>query len=290
MARGTPTWPPAAPNPRPGPRSAISTPRRCAPRRLPTWWSMRSGPISSGCSPTATSTLPSRPATAISSPNTRHRVPLLWPPPSSTTAVEAHACLIGEESARGVLVIGATGFVESYAAKALQDAGHSVRALVRTPAKLETVTARVGVDLTPLETIEGDIADAAAVADAVDGCDAVVHAAAVVGTDPSSEADIEASNFAGTLNVLGSAADAGSDPIMHVPSTAALFPFSTDPVTGDHPVGSSRMPYARSKADSERLARRLQDSGARRGRCRCPRRCSQRGAGWATSPADSAST
>ncbi|MYB87935.1 MAG: SDR family NAD(P)-dependent oxidoreductase, partial [Acidimicrobiaceae bacterium] len=87
-----------------------------------------------------------------------------------------------------VLVTGATGFVGSHAAKALQEAGHAVRALVRTPAKLETVTARVGVDLASLETREGDIADAMAVSAAVDGCDAVVHAAAVVGTDPSSEA------------------------------------------------------------------------------------------------------
>ena len=33
----------------------------------------------------------------------------------------------------------------SHAAKALQDAGRTVRAYVRTPVKLETVTARVGV-------------------------------------------------------------------------------------------------------------------------------------------------
>ena len=160
-----------------------------------------------------------------------------------------------------VLVTGATGFVGSHAAKALQNAGHTVRALVRTPAKLETVTARVGVDLASLDTVEGDIADAEAVNAAIEGCDAVVHAAAVVGTDPSSEADIEASNFAGALNVLGAAADAGCDPIVHVSSAAALFPYRTDPVTGDHPVGSARMPYARSKAESEHLARRLQDSG-----------------------------
>jgi len=160
-----------------------------------------------------------------------------------------------------VLVTGATGFVGSHAAKALQDAGHSVRALVRTPAKLETVTARVGVDVSLLATAEGDIADAEAVTAAVEGCDAVVHAAAVVGTDPSTQADIEASNFAGALNVLGAAVDAGCDPIVHVSSSAALFPFRTDPVTGDHPVGDSRMPYARSKAESERLARRYQSEG-----------------------------
>ena len=160
-----------------------------------------------------------------------------------------------------VLVTGATGFVGSHAAKALQDAGHAVRVLVRAPAKLESVTARVGVYLDSLEVVQGDIADAAAVTAAIEGCDAVVHAAAVVGTDPSSEAAIEASNFAGALNVLAGAAEAGCDPVVHVSSAAAMFPFQTDPVTGDHPVGSARMPYARSKAESEHLARRLQDSG-----------------------------
>ena len=160
-----------------------------------------------------------------------------------------------------VLVTGATGFVGSHAAKALQDAGHTVRVLVRTPAKLESVTARVGVDVSLLETVQGDIADAEAAAGATEGCDAVVHAAAVVGTDPSSAAEIEASNFAGALNVLGAAADAGCDPIVHVSSAAALFPFRTDPVTGDHPIGDSRMPYARSKAECEQLARRYQSQG-----------------------------
>ena len=160
-----------------------------------------------------------------------------------------------------VLVTGATGFVGSHAARALQDAGHRVRVLVRTPAKLQTVTARVGVDLDSVETFHGDITDADAVAAAIDGCEAVVHAAAVVGTDPSAAARIEASNFAGALNVLGTAADAGCDPIVHVSSAAALFPFTADPVTADPPVGDSPMPYARSKAECEHLARRYQSQG-----------------------------
>ncbi len=160
-----------------------------------------------------------------------------------------------------VLVTGATGFVGSHAARALQDAGHTVTALVRTPAKLESVTARVGVDLDALEVLHGDVTDAEAVTGAVAGCDAVVHAAAVVGTDPSSEDAIESTNFAGALNVLGAAADAGCDPVVHVSSAAALFPFTTDPVTGEHPVGTAKSPYARTKAQCEQLARRYQASG-----------------------------
>ncbi len=160
-----------------------------------------------------------------------------------------------------VLVTGGTGFVGSHAAKALQDAGHTVRLLVRTPAKLETVTARVGVDLASLETVEGDIRDAAAVIAAVDGCDAVVHAAAVVSIAPAAAAEVEGTNFAGALNVLGAAVDAGCDPVVHVSTGEALFPFRTDPVTADHPVGTARQAYPRSKAQSEQLARRYQSQG-----------------------------
>ena len=157
-----------------------------------------------------------------------------------------------------VLVTGATGFVGSHAAKALQDAGHTVRALVRTPAKLETVTARVGVDLASLETVPGDIRDVAAVTAAIDGCDAVVHAAAVVSIDPTSETEVEETNFAGARNVLDAAVEAGCDPVVHVSSGEALFPFSTDPVTAEHPVGDASGAYARSKAECEHLARRYQ--------------------------------
>ena len=160
-----------------------------------------------------------------------------------------------------VLVTGGTGFVGSHAAKALQDAGHTVRLLVRTPSKLSTVTGRVGVDLASLETIEGDIRDTLAVTAAVDGCDAVVHAAAVVSIAPTAETEVSGTNLAGALNVLGAAVDAGCDPVVHVSTGEALFPFRTDPVTADHPVGTARGAYARSKAQCEHLARRYQAQG-----------------------------
>ena len=160
-----------------------------------------------------------------------------------------------------VLVTGATGFVGSHAVKALQDSGHTVRAYVRTPAKLESVTARVGVDLDSLETVQGDIIDAQAVTDAVAGCDAVVHAAAVVSTDPTSDTEVQETNFVGALNVLEAAVEVGCDPVIHVSSAAALYPFSTDPVTADHPVGNARQAYSQSKAKCEHLARRFQHQG-----------------------------
>lgn len=160
-----------------------------------------------------------------------------------------------------VLVTGATGFVGSHAAKALQHDGHRVRALVRDPAKLGSVTARVGVDVAALDVVVGDITDEASVVAAVDGCDAVLHTAAVVATDPSRDAEVEATNLVGAEIVLGAAIEAGCDPVIHVSSASALFPFRTDPVTADHPVGSSTSAYGRTKAACERLARRLQADG-----------------------------
>lgn len=160
-----------------------------------------------------------------------------------------------------VMVTGATGFVGAHTARALAEAGHQVRALVRTPAKLETVTARAGVDVEALEVVNGDITDAAAVDEAVAGCDAVVHAAAVVGTDPSRAAEIEAINPSGASNVLDAAVAAGCDPIVHISTAMALYPFTTDPVTPDHPVGKARSAYAATKAQCEVLARSHQEAG-----------------------------
>ena len=160
-----------------------------------------------------------------------------------------------------VLVTGATGFVGSHAIKALQHDGHVVRALVRDRAKLTSVTSRVGVDVTALDVIVGDITDEASVVTAVDGCKAVVHTAAVVATDPSRDREVEATNLVGAENVLGAAIAAECDPVIHVSSASALFPFRTDPVTADHPVGSSTSAYGWTKAGCERLARQLQADG-----------------------------
>lgn len=160
-----------------------------------------------------------------------------------------------------VLVTGVTGFVGAHAARSLQQAGHDVRGLVRTSSKVDSVTARCGVDVDRLEVCHGDATDPDAVVAAVKGCDAVVHAAAVVATDRRSEMLVEHTNFACALNVLQAAAVLGCDPVVHVSSSAALFPFSADPVTADHPVGTARSAYARSKANCERVARILQAIG-----------------------------
>ena len=158
------------------------------------------------------------------------------------------------------MVTGATGFLGSHTTRRLLADGHEIRLLVRTPAKVRPLMEKMGVDADRLELVEGNITDADSVTRAVDGCHGVVHTAAVVATDPTMEAAMEATNLAGATNVIDAALAQGCDPIVHVSSVAALFPFQTDPVTAEHPVVGDGA-YGRSKAACERMARRHQDAG-----------------------------
>ena len=160
-----------------------------------------------------------------------------------------------------VLVTGATGYLGSLVTKRLLLDGHEVRVVVRTPAKVAPLMEKLSVDPSELDVTQGDITDEGSVNAAVQGCEAVVHCAAIVATDPAQSQAMDETNLAGAQNVLGAAVAAGCDPIVHISSAAALFPFRTDPVTADHPVMGNDEAYGRSKAACERYARSLQDDG-----------------------------
>ncbi len=159
-----------------------------------------------------------------------------------------------------VLVTGGTGFVGGWTAKAIADAGHSVRFLVRTPAKLQTSVAKLDVDVSDL--VVGDIKDRDSVREALTGCDAVVHSAALVATDPRQTAQMIATNMEGARNVLGQAVQLGLDPVVHVSSFTALFHPDLETLTADLPVVGGTDGYGTSKAQVEIYARGLQDAGA----------------------------
>jgi nucleoside-diphosphate-sugar epimerase len=150
--------------------------------------------------------------------------------------------------------------VGSHAAAALGGAGHEVRLLARDPGKVARVYEPLGVD--PPDAVQGDVLDRASIERALDGCDAVLHAAAVVANERRRAAEVLATNPAAAKNVLGAAVDAGIDPIVHISSVASLFPPPGPVIDPDTPVASPTSAYGRSKADAEHIARDLQDAGA----------------------------
>lgn len=108
----------------------------------------------------------------------------------------------------------------------------------------------------------GDIKDGESVRKALEGCDAVVHSAALVATDPRQTPQMLATNMEGARNVLGQAVQPGLDPVVHVSSFTALFHPNLPTLTADLPVVGGTDGYGTSKAQVEIYARGLQDAGA----------------------------
>jgi dTDP-L-rhamnose 4-epimerase len=108
-----------------------------------------------------------------------------------------------------ILVTGGAGFVGSHVVDALLDRGHEVRVL---DLLLEAAHRERPDYLDPgAELIEGDVRDAATVARAVDGVDAVCHQAAMVGlgVDIGDIADYVGHNDLGTAVLLRALAARG---------------------------------------------------------------------------------
>ncbi|MCO5993348.1 nitroreductase family deazaflavin-dependent oxidoreductase [Actinoallomurus rhizosphaericola] len=160
-----------------------------------------------------------------------------------------------------VLVTGGSGFVGSYTVAALLRAGHRVRVLARDSGRTAQVLGGVGVDADAVETCPGDMRDAEAVGRALDGCDAVVHAAAALGvTDPRTS--VLEVNVTGTRNVIGGAVARGLDPVIHLSTIAIFVPPAGPVIRADDPLARPRTDYGRSKVAAERYVRHLQADGA----------------------------
>lgn len=143
-----------------------------------------------------------------------------------------------------VLVTGASGFLGRAVASAVRDAGHEVRTFQRRPSGVDGVSDALGT-----------MTDAAAVAHAVDGVEAVVHLAAKVSLagDP---ADFERVNVEGTRTLLAAARAAGVSRFVFVSSPSVAHTGSS--ISGDGAAPASpaqaRGDYARTKAAAELLA------------------------------------
>jgi nucleoside-diphosphate-sugar epimerase len=163
------------------------------------------------------------------------------------------------------LVTGATGFLGRRLVAVL--APHRpLRVLVRgAAARPAGAGFPAGV-----EVVEGDVADAAAVRRAVAGCDAVVHAAALVKI-LAPAADFERINVGGLENVLAAAAAEAVARVVYVSSFMALGPSDCAPggvldesaaragdAAGQPPWINA---YERTKALADRVARRAVAAG-----------------------------
>ncbi len=154
-----------------------------------------------------------------------------------------------------VLVTGASGMLGAATARALAARGDAVTVLQRRPSGLG------------LPEVLADVADAAAVQDAVRGHQAVIHLAAKVGfTGPWSA--YQRANVDGTRAVLNACRSAGVTRLVHVSSPSVAH--AGRPLVGEgaapaDPHGA-RGAYARSKALAEQVALRRDRERACRGR------------------------
>jgi len=159
-----------------------------------------------------------------------------------------------------VLVTGGTGFIGSHTVRALAAQGHEIRLLARDAAKASRVFDPRGLRID--DVVVGDVTDPPTVAKALDGCDAVVHAAALVALKAREAQKVLETNQRAVELVVGGAAERGLESIVYVSSLSALGRPLGPPITVDSPIGEASSAYATSKADSERYVRGLQSQGA----------------------------
>lgn len=164
-----------------------------------------------------------------------------------------------------VFVTGATGLVGAHTVRELLRAGHTVRLLVRSREKAETYFARHGITIE--DYVVGDMRDAECVRRGLAGCDALLHAAAVVSVEKSQADMIYHSNLDAMKAVMDTAVEESVPNIIYVSSIGA---FCND----SHVVKTSTInesadlfdqstdAYRRSKTDCERHVRQLQAQGA----------------------------
>ncbi|TDG13659.1 SDR family NAD(P)-dependent oxidoreductase [Seongchinamella unica] len=156
-----------------------------------------------------------------------------------------------------VMVTGGTGFIGYHTVLALRAAGLEVSLLVRSVAKMERIYGKGVIT----HYTEGDIGDADSVNAALEGCDGVVHVAALVSTRAADADRVFQTNLEGAHNVLGGAVACGLQTIIHVSSVTALYDPSAALLDEDSPPGPNPIGYGRSKVACEKYARSLQAEG-----------------------------
>lgn len=160
-------------------------------------------------------------------------------------------------SGSSVLITGADGFIGSHLTEALIHQGHNVRAFVL----YNSFNSWGWLDHAPkgirdnLDVFAGDIRDPYGVSEAMKGCDAVVHLAALIAIpysyhSPDTYVD---TNIKGTLNVLQAARELGVRRVIHTSTSEVYGTARFVPITEEHPL-QGQSPYSATKIAADQLA------------------------------------
>jgi dTDP-glucose 4,6-dehydratase len=156
-----------------------------------------------------------------------------------------------------ILVTGADGFIGSHLVEALVRSDNQVRAFVlynsfNSWGWLD----HCAVDVRgQFEVFCGDVRDPHGVKQAMQGCDAVVHLAALIAIpysyhSPDTYVD---TNIRGTLNVLQAAREQGVRRVIHTSTSEVYGTAQFVPITEMHPL-RGQSPYSASKIGADQLA------------------------------------
>jgi farnesol dehydrogenase len=154
-----------------------------------------------------------------------------------------------------VLLTGGTGFLGKAVTRRLAAAGHELRLLAREGSRLRGLPAGI-------EVRRGDVTDAASFTAAAEGCEAIVHMAALVKSWVPDSTEFDRVNVGGLTHALAAARTAGAR-LLYTSSFIAVGP------TGETPADESRVhaghgfrnDYERTKALADVEARHAVASG-----------------------------
>ena len=156
-----------------------------------------------------------------------------------------------------ILVTGADGFIGSHLTEALVRAGHEVRAFTmynsfNSWGWLDRCAADVKGKF---DVFSGDIRDPHGVRTAMQGCDTVMHLAALIAIpysyhSPDTYID---TNIKGTLNIVQAARDLNVAKVLHTSTSEVYGTAQFVPITELHPL-EGQSPYSASKIGADQLA------------------------------------
>lgn len=156
-----------------------------------------------------------------------------------------------------VLVTGAGGFIGSHLTEALLAKGYDVRALTyyNSMNSAEWIDTFAPETRDKIEIVAGDVRDLAFVQRTMDGCDAVLHLAALIGipysyVNPESYID---TNVKGTMNIMEAARNLGVKRVVHTSTSEVYGSAQFVPITEEHPL-QGQSPYSASKIGADQMA------------------------------------